>query len=534
MTRLLAYLKNLTGSPHFLIFSAMALILAAVDTWFISSHTLAYGSRNLILTIMLLILCLKEIEHFFIVATALQLPNLLMLLFLSLHYQSPALFFSGLATHAVVSAIIFYFYWNLSQSYVSETRVSSLKANLKEADEQNLQKLLYFSLLGCLRDKNRVLAQAYHVLDNFFKAEKSVIYLADHEKNLLIPNFKPGTEPDKSFQPILVKPDFWRKHSYDPDKGMLSLIGGKASLHTLKSLIPESSIDAQAAMPLSADKIVTGLVVIFRQKEENKKNLDPAHFAAFAYVLGSAFENCQTSLICRQLLDKAVQKSEMVENALGRFVSGDVAKNIIDSQNQISLGGKKARISVMIADLRGFTRLSSTIPIEGVVTLLNTWFERACALIGKNGGHIDKFMGDGILVLFGAPKPGQNDTLRSVYTAFRLQEEFARFMIPVKLPAGCSLGLGISISTGEAVVGNFGSKNRMEYTAIGETVNLAARIEKLAESDEIIIDEATFKHLPADAFKYSVMSNVEIKGAATQNLYRLHAILNSLPEESSS
>ncbi|PKL47347.1 MAG: hypothetical protein CVV42_13525 [Candidatus Riflebacteria bacterium HGW-Riflebacteria-2] len=525
MGKLTDSVKSLVQSRHFRLFAGMALLLALTDAWFISSHTMAYGTRNLLLTIMLLILCLKEIEHFFIVASTVQIPNLLLLLYLSLHYASPGLFFTGLAGHTLISAIVFYFYWHLSN--VSENQVSHLKADLKEADELYMQKLLYFSLLGCLRDRNRVLSQAYHVLEFFFKAERAVIYLADHEKNLLVPHFKPGTEADKNFQPVLVTPEFWRKHSYDPGKGMLSLIGGKTSLHTLKSLIPGSSMDALAAMPLSAENMVTGLVVVYRQKEENRKYLDPAHFAAFAYVLGSAFENCQTNLICRQLLDKAVQKSEKVESALGKYVSGDVARNIIDSNNQVALGGKKARISVMIADLRGFTRLSGVIPIEGIVTLLNTWFERACSLISKDGGHIDKFMGDGILVLFGAPKTSKADTVRSVYTAFRLQEEFARFMIPVKLPTGCTLGLGISITSGEAVVGNFGSKNRMEYTAIGETVNLAARIEKFADSAEIIIDEATFKCLPEDSFKYSIMPNVEIKGVANQNLYKLQAMLKN-------
>ncbi len=277
----------------------MALILALADAWFISSHTMAHGTRNLVLAIMLLVMCLNEIEHFFIVASAVQVPNLLLLLFLSLHYQSPSFFFSGLAGHVAMSAAFFYFYWHLHQTFISESRVSTLKADLKEADELNMQKLLYFSLLGCLRDKNRVMSQAYHVLENFFKAEKAVIYTADHEKNLLLPSIKPGIESDKSIQPILVAPEFWRKHSYDPDKGMLSLISGKTSLHTLKNLIPESSMEAHAAMPLCADKIVTGLVVIFRQKKENRKYLDPAHFAAFAYVLGSALENCQTNLICR-------------------------------------------------------------------------------------------------------------------------------------------------------------------------------------------------------------------------------------------
>ncbi|HAE40746.1 MAG TPA: hypothetical protein DCG57_19250 [Candidatus Riflebacteria bacterium] len=525
MGKLTASAKALLSSRNFITFAAMTLILAVVDAYFVSMQTMAYGTRNLILTAMLLCLSLSAIEHFIIVAFAVQVPNLLLLLLLSIHFGAPQLFFWGLSGHFIVTAVFFVFYNQLSQSYISENQFAKLKADLKESEDLSMQKLLYFSLLGCLRDKTKVLSQAYHVLDNFFKAEKAVIYLANHEKNLLVPNFRPGTEADNNFQPILVKPEFWRKHSYDPDKGMLSLIGGKTSLRTLKQLIPESSADAHAAMPLSAANIVTGLVVIFRQKEENKKYLDPAHFAAFAYVLGSAFENCQTHFMVRQLLDKAVQKTERVENALGKFVSGDVAKDIIDSQNQIALGGKKARISVMIADLRGFTRLSGTIPIEGLVLLLNTWFERACTLIAKNGGTIDKFMGDGILVLFGAPNQGSDDTLRSVYTAFRLQEEFKKFMIPVKLPAGCTLDLGVSISTGEAVVGNFGSKNRMEYTAIGETVNLAARIEKMAGGGEIIVDEATFKSLPVGSFEFSMLANVEIKGVATQNLYRLRSVI---------
>jgi len=520
-------IKSLISSRLFIVFAVFAILIAGTDAYFLYSHDLAHCTRGLLIAGLLLTLCLTGVEQFYLLAVAAQLPNLLLLLFFALRNSAPQLFFTGLFEHVLISACIFVYYWQLNRTYIYETQFSNLKKDLKQNEEQSMQKLLYFSLLGCLRDRNKVLSQAYHVLDNFFKAEKSVIYLANHEKNLLFPVFRAGTQPDNSIQPILVKPDFWRKHSYDPDKGMLSLIGGKTSLRTLKQLIPDSSIDALAAMPLSANKVVTGLVVIFRQKEENKGFLDPAHFAAFAYVLGSAFENCQTYQVCTQLLDKAVEKTERVGNALGKYVSDDVAKNIIDSQNHVVLGGKKALISVMIADLRGFTKLSGAIPIESVVSLLNSWFEKACTLIGKNGGTIDKFMGDGILVLFGAPNKGVDDTIRSVYTAFRLQEEFANFMLPVKLPTGCTLGLGISISTGEAVVGNFGSKNRMEYTAIGETVNIAARIEKLAESDEIVVDENTFRCLPSDSFKYSLLRNVEIKGAATQNLYRLHAAIKT-------
>jgi len=529
-----AVIKNLVNSRVFKLFAILAILLALVDTYFVYNQTMAYLVRSTLLSTMLLVLCLTGSEQLYVVALAAQMPNLILLLIISISASVPQFFFTGLFNHLVISAIAFSFYWQLDSKFISESDFLQLKSDLQEHENLSMQKLLYFSLIGCLRDQTRVLAQAYHILEIFFKAEKAVIYLSDYQKNLLIPHFRPGTLPDNNFQPILVKPDFWRKHSYDPDKGMLSLIAGKTSLRTLKQLIPESPIDALAAMPLSTSKVVTGLVVIFRQKEENRQFLDPAHFAAFAYVLGSAFENCHTSEVCRGLLDQSLQKSERVENALGKFVSGDVAKTIIDSQNQMSLGGKKLKISVMIADLRGFTRLSGVIPIEGLVLLLNTWFEQACTLISNNGGTIDKFMGDGIMVLFGAPNQGTDDAARSVYTAFRLQKEFTLFMSKVKLPHDYSLGLGISISTGEAVVGNFGSQNRMEYTAIGETVNLAARLEKIAGSGEIIIDKNTFKNLPPDSFKYTVLQNVEIKGVAAQNLYSLHDVTSTHGIEDSS
>lgn len=517
-------LKNLVNSRVFKLFAILAILLALIDVYSVYNQTMPYLVRSVLLGTMLLALCLQAYEQFYLITLAVQLPNLILLLITSINAGVPQFFFTGLFNHLLISAIIFGFYWQLNNNFISESNFSKLKSDLKEHERLSMQKLLYFSLIGCLRDKARVLAQAYHILEIFFKAEKSVIYLADYQKNLLIPYFRLGTPTDNNFQPILVRPDFWKKHSYDSDKGMLSLITGKANLRTLRQLIPEASVDALAAMPLSAANIVTGLVVIFRQKEENRQFLDPAHFAAFAYVLGSAFENCHASKVCQDLLDQSVRKSERVENALGKFVSGDVARTIIDNQNQMSLGGKKLKISVMIADLRGFTKLSGTIPIEGLVLLLNTWFEQACTLISNNGGIIDKFMGDGIMVLFGAPNQGVDDAARSVYTAFRLQKEFTAFMRKVKLPPACPLGLGISVATGEAVVGNFGSQSRMEYTAIGETVNLAARLEKIAGSDEIIVDENTFKSLSPDSFNYTVLQNIEIKGAATQNLYNLHGI----------
>jgi adenylate cyclase len=131
------------------------------------------------------------------------------------------------------------------------------------------------------------------------------------------------------------------------------------------------------------------------------------------------------------------------------------------------------------------------------------------------------------MVIFGAPIEKADDVLRSVYTAFRLQEKFTEFRKTIELPEGYDLGLGISISTGTAIVGNFGSSNRMEYTAIGETVNLAARLEKLAGAGEIVVNENTFSQIPQHKFRYETESNVPIKGIANQTVYRLKEVLRS-------
>jgi class 3 adenylate cyclase len=129
------------------------------------------------------------------------------------------------------------------------------------------------------------------------------------------------------------------------------------------------------------------------------------------------------------------------------------------------------------------------------------------------------------MVIFGAPIEKPDDVLRCIYTAFRLQLKFAEFRKVIELPAGHELGLGISVSTGTAIVGNFGSSNRMEYTAIGETVNLASRLEKMAGPGQIVVDAITFSELPQERFNYDVETNVAIKGLANQTIYRLKEVL---------
>lgn len=308
---------------------------------------------------------------------------------------------------------------------------------------------------------------------------------------------------------------------------MLSVIAGNSQMPSLRKLIPESNFDALAAMPVSASEKVIGLVAVVKQKPENRHFLDPALFSAFGYVFGSSLENCSVNEFRLKMLDNAEKQSADIKSAFGKYVSDSVVDELLNNKGIALLGGKKTDISVMMADLRGFTALSSVLPIEKLVHILNTWFDKATKVILKSNGTIDKYMGDCIMVIFGAPVRKRDDHLRAVYTAFRLMECFTRFNAILDLPAGKELGLGISITTGEAIVGNFGSSKRMEYTAIGEVVNLSSRLEKLAKPGDIVVDESTFLNLPKEKFSYEEEADVPVKGLANQRIYRMKKVLKT-------
>jgi adenylate cyclase len=154
---------------------------------------------------------------------------------------------------------------------------------------------------------------------------------------------------------------------------------------------------------------------------------------------------------------------------------------LLASSELPELGGQASRVTVLFSDIRNFTTISERLSAKEVVEMLNTYFERACGVLLKEGATIDKFIGDAIMAEFGAPLPQPDHALRALRAAVALHAvavDFRQWMA-VRF-AGRELpefAVGVGIHTGEAVIGNIGSSARMEYTAIGDTVNLASRLE---------------------------------------------------------
>lgn len=182
-------------------------------------------------------------------------------------------------------------------------------------------------------------------------------------------------------------------------------------------------------------------------------------------------------------------KETQIRADLGRYLNNDLVESIVSQTSELKLGGERKVITVLFADVVAFTPLTEAHQPERIVAILNELFTFLTEIIFKHGGIIDKFIGDCVMAVFGAPYTHEDDALR----AARAAEEMMRWLevgnSRWRKELGMELKMAIGINTGEAVVGNIGSQKRMEYTVIGDTVNVAARLESLARPGQILMTE---------------------------------------------
>ncbi|HTC36563.1 MAG TPA: adenylate/guanylate cyclase domain-containing protein [Bryobacteraceae bacterium] len=206
-----------------------------------------------------------------------------------------------------------------------------------------------------------------------------------------------------------------------------------------------------------------------------------------------------------------LSERDRVKTAFARYVSHQVMDSILDSKVD-KLSGDRRRITVLFSDIRGFTTISEGLAPEKVVQLLNEYFEKMVEVVFRNKGTLDKFIGDGMMVIFGAPEDDEYQEENALKAALEMQSEL-RSVTEKWRPDGLNLRIGIGINSGPAIVGNIGSSRRMEYTAIGDTVNLASRLESATKElgVGILISEYTHNALRG-SFRFKNMGAVQVKG----------------------
>lgn len=188
---------------------------------------------------------------------------------------------------------------------------------------------------------------------------------------------------------------------------------------------------------------------------------------------------------------KRLAREEVARANYSRFMPEYVVKQLLNNPDSFRLGGVNQVVTVLFADIRGFTALSEKEKPEKVVGLLNRYFSVMTDIIFEHGGTLDKYIGDGLMAIFGAPTASEEDALNAVKAAVTMQKRLAQLNTELYAEGYGKVSIGIGLHTGEATIGYIGSNKRSEYTAIGDTVNLASRLESNAAGGQILMSEAT-------------------------------------------
>ena len=218
------------------------------------------------------------------------------------------------------------------------------------------------------------------------------------------------------------------------------------------------------------------------------------------------------------------RRSQFIRETFGRYVSEDVVAQLLDAPEGFELGGNMRKVTILMSDVRGFTALAECLEPQEVMTFLNRYLEAMVDVILAYQGTIIEILGDGLLVLFGAPLSRDDDAERAVACALAMQLRLAATNAPNRQAGLPDVDMGIGIHTGEVVVGHIGSQQRTKYGVVGSAMNLTGRIESYTTGGQILISPTTYAETAA-VLTVSHQMTVAPKGvAAPITLYAVSGI----------
>src|SRR2546426_571732 len=250
--------------------------------------------------------------------------------------------------------------------------------------------------------------------------------------------------------------------------------------------IVSQGVRSTICAPLVAESRVHGAIYADR--------LDP--FAAFKpddLELISAVAAQTAIAVENARAHQRLAREEVARANYSRFLPEYVVKQMLENPESFKLGGVNQTITVLFADIRGFTSISEHAQPERIVGLLNRYFSAMTDIIFAHGGTLDKYLGDGLMALFGAPTTTPKDAANAIAAAVAMQRRMLSINDELREEGFPEIGIGIGLHTGEVTVGYIGSERRSEYTAIGDAVNTASRLESNAKGGEILVSEVTAK-----------------------------------------
>jgi adenylate cyclase len=392
----------------------------------------------------------------------------------------------------------------IDQSFLPERLIHDVDALRRDYEKLRVSYELARAI-GVELDIDKALVKILDAAFQLLPADRGVVLLYDEEHALAPRCVRMRNAQNAGTEDVVISSTIVEQVLKDKAAVLSSDATVDSRFQGAHSIIMQG-IRSSMAVPLLHSGEVFGIMMLDSQIATNaftEKDLQ-----LFQNVANQAAVAIQNSLYAAKLEQAAVARERV-----SRLLPPAIALQVMEGKVELKKGGEVRETTVLFSDIRGFTPMSESSPASALVDMLNEYFERMVEVIFKYEGTLDKFVGDEIMALFGAPVSHPDDALRAVKTALEMKDVLEQFNRERVAAGHQEILIGIGINTGECVAGYLGSSKALEYTVIGDTVNTGSRLCSIAKAGEIIISENTLEAV-RDHFEVIELEPTQVKGKA--------------------
>jgi adenylate cyclase len=385
--------------------------------------------------------------------------------------------------------------------------------SLEELREKKLELLLEISKeLSKQQELDRLLDKIVEFTFQVMNVDRVSILLLEEPSGELVPRISKGRTAQSSASKHV--PQSIARKVVDDRVAILSDNTAVDERFKGKSILIQSVRSAMCTPLMGTDQKVLGILYVDNLTATHSFSDDDLKFLiAFGSLAAVAIENSQRS--------ERLRREALVLSNFQRYFAPNLAAQIAQQEGAVQLGGQKRPVVIFFSDIRGFTPLSEAMAPDQIATLLTEYFTEMVEIVFEHSGTLDKFMGDAIMALWGAPIVHADDADRAMRCALDQLDALEKLNQKWKEEGRPQLAIGIGINFGEVFAGNIGSDRRLEYTVIGDAVNTAKRLCDTAGANEILISEPFYQQLKQPP-KVDPLEPIQVKGKAKEiPVYRL-------------
>jgi len=355
--------------------------------------------------------------------------------------------------------------------------------------------------VGLERDQKSLLDKIINVAFQLLAADNAVLFLVDQRSGALVPQMVRNRRKDSE---EVILSETVLKRVIETRQAVLIADAIIDSRFKSSESIVAQGIRSAMAVPLLTKGDLKGVLFLDTRERTNAfSEKDLKILSGIASQAAIALENAD---LARKIETEAVTRAE-----LSRFLSPAVAEMVVKGQVELLRAGRLAEVSVLFADIRGFTTMAESESPQETVLMLNGFFTAMAQVIFRNEGNLDKFIGDCVMAVWGSPSSHPDDAARALRAAMEMQVEIEALNRTRTAAGQRPISIGVGVNTGQAVVGYMGSSERHEYTAIGDSVNIAARLCGMAKPGEVLATESSVK-MAGRGFEATALPAAQVKG----------------------